>query len=160
MAEGVFAVLQFLHIASAAVLLGYFAFAPLLRATSANAPDPGIARYTVDVLKKALLWITFPAFVAVLASGIAMSFRSTSQGLYGLDMTWIRASLLMTLVLGVLLYGLLGPLRKMKPLLDAGEPRGAATDKLWSEWRTSLMMAGLLALVTTGLMIYNSWITA
>lgn len=160
MAEGVFAALQFVHIAGVAVLLGYLAFAPLWRTAAARATDPGIVRHTVDLMRSGLVMVTFPAFVVVLASGIAMSFRSTSQGLYGLDMTWIRASVLMTLVLGVLLYGLLGPLRKMKPLLDAGEPRGAATDKLWSEWRTSLMMAALLALVTTGLMIYNSWIVS
>lgn len=156
MAGPLFATLQFIHITSAALLLGYLAFAPLWRNAAVRSDDPAIGRHTVGMMKRALLWIALPAFGLVFLSGFAMSFRETSDRLYSLDRRWIQGAIVLTMVLGVLLYGLLGPLRKMEPLLEAGEPKGPATDKLWGEWRTSVLMAGVLALAATALMIYNS----
>lgn len=157
MASALFTTLQLFHITSAAVVLGYLAFAPFWRALGMRANDAKVLGATMQGLRDGLVMMALPAMGVLIVSGIAMSFRATSDQLYDIRVArWLQASVVVAIVLAIMLYGLLTPLKKMAPLVDAGEAKGPAMDKLWGEWRTSLLMASLLALVATGLMIYNS----
>ncbi|HUR69603.1 MAG TPA: hypothetical protein VM370_10185, partial [Candidatus Thermoplasmatota archaeon] len=97
-----------------------------------------------------------PALLVVLLTGLALVVGPYAMVRLAVS-RWPQASIALGVILAILLVvGLGGPTKKMLALVDAGEPSGPAMDKLWGEWGTALAAGALLALVATGMMVYQA----
>lgn len=146
---------EVLHVLGASVVVGYYAILPMAKAAATKAGEPGVMRHFLVSSRDAERRVVLPALALVLLTGIALTVGPFERLNLERSRT-MQVAILLTLVLGVLLYaGLSTPGKKMLDLLEKGEGQGPAMDKLWGEWRTALLAGALLAALATGVMVWQ-----
>lgn len=156
-ASATFNALQLVHVIGAMVVVGYLALIPMWRGALRKDAEPGVLRNFLETIVSVQDRLVLPALGLVVLTGILMGVGPLQEGYRLVAWRIGQASLVIALVLGFILWNGLGaPAKKMLSLVEKGEQTGPAMDKLWSEWRTALLSASLLALVVTGLMVFSA----
>ena len=148
---------QSLHVLSAIVVVGYYALLPMWRSAVARSTDAGAWKTFFDASRSLQERAVLPALGLLLVTGLALVFLPPPNNLvdFRSSRNWVLGVTAITVILGVLLYSLSGPAKKMRALVEAGEGTGPAMDKLWGEWRTSLLSGAVLGIVAVVLMVYQ-----
>ena len=149
-------VLEILHVVGAAVIVGWFAVLPMWKGAATRSGDPQVIAHFLRSEESAEKRLVLPAVVILLVTGVLMTLGPFAMAWNLLRVRWVQASVVLTIILGVLLVaGLAAPRRKMLDLVEKGEGTGPAMDKLWGEWRTALLAGAVLSVLATGYMVYQ-----
>lgn len=155
MASNVSVALEVLHVIGASVLVGYFALAPLWKASATRSGSTSDLRGFLSLSRDLERRLVLPSLAVVIATGLLLTNGPYAVASFVFE-RWPQASLVISLILGfILLVGMGAPVKKMLAFVDKGEGTGPAMDKLWSEWRTSLMAGALLSLVVLAISVYK-----
>jgi uncharacterized membrane protein len=149
--------IETLHVLSAIVVVGYYAIVPMWKGAATKSTEPAALRLFFHGSRSLERRAVYPALGALLLTGLLMAFLPRPYNLIDPTRarTWILGVIAITIVLGVLLWSLSGPSKRMQTLAEAGETSGPAMDKLWGEWRTSLGAGAILSIVAVVLMVYQ-----
>lgn len=148
-------VLEVAHVLGATVLVGYFAILPMWKSAATRSGDPGALRSFLVWSRDLERRLVLPAIALLLLTGFALTAGPYAVASLVFE-RWPQASIILTLVLAVIVFlGMGTPAKKMLGLVEKGEGVGPAMDKLWGEWRTSLLAGALLSIVSIALMVYK-----
>lgn len=155
MASNISVALEVFHVLGSSILVGYFALLPLWKLAATRAGDASATRQFLLLARDLERRLVLPALGLIIVTGLALTNGPYATASFVFE-RWPQASLVISLILGfILLVGLGTPTRKMLAFVEKGEGNGPAMDKLWSEWRTSLLAGALLSLVALAIMVYK-----
>lgn len=155
MASAAYNTLQLLHVVGAMVVVGYLAVIPMWRSALQKDAEPNVLRAFLGTLASVQTRVVLPAIGLLFVTGLLMVVGPLAEGVPLQFSRMSQAGIAIALIFGFIVWNGLGqPAKKMLALVEKGEHQGPAMDKLWSDWRTALMSASLLALVATGLMVF------
>lgn len=154
----IYPTLKWIHLIAAALVLGLLAAYPFLPpGTPADEKERAVVRHALAFLNASSSWLLVPSVVVLFITGVLMSVGPFSEwDMFGREGQWIIAGMFLWTLVAALVAGLmLGIVKEMLTLAEAGELASGRMRTLWKQFRWGYFLGAAVTLATFWVMVFQ-----